>query len=921
MKKKLDNKIRKFATAEKEAPVSAPKASFLGSGLSGILEQMNQSPAGTPSRSESEKKDEVKEGEKSDVEEGDEKQDEANAKDEMPADPTVDHVEVADMDLDSDSENGAADGDPSPAPQSSDTNSNTSAVSTPKPVPAVASPSPNVVTSATLDKASPSVHPQFGYTVTVDSAEVNETSSPASHDSAPSPDGSPDLNLEIYEGPHVVNAAPSNQLGVMTNQSFLGGAADDQKPSDESSGANTMNLLTQLISKQWENNDGAVGETDSPGQGSSTSNTPLREESNSRPLINLLGNLLGPLVHSKVDSGQPQGEVQESGPQFVEEGFQQGTTNVQSLDLSVGQVNTNLIDASDAAAKLDSGPSTDEEGAAGDNTPEHGIDYDQAPPIIIRSDTLFPPPCIPPNFSSSSQAFQNRPPMGRPPFMSPERMPRFPNEPGKFIPDGARRPSIEEQLIEVQPLRSPRMQGPPMEWGHRPPFGPRGGGQPVRESRDPRLRRRDMMERSREGPPIMDRIPPMDVRSRMGHPADRGVPPTFMEGHAHPPMDRREEMERKEMLERRLSVGDERDGPLPFEERERHIWEMRERFHPVERDPIMNETLPLDRREGPHPIELRDGHPHIRGDMNHPVGRRLPIQPIHRPVLPGEGREHPFDARGLPIDRPDLYRPERREPRHFESREPPIVHPMDRPELHHTTESYPFDQRRPPVDQPDSSHATGESQATENQGKFHPPEGVPSEVPTSEEESPDGEEQVDKSASGIVPQGQNSTEVYPEGKDESLPAQMHEAPHQKMDDPEVHNEMKLHQTESETEQLGGPMFHPGPRPKIRPSEERSAFDIRPEFHMNDRGLGFRPHGRGEDNRPIRPIGDMFRPRHDGMRRFAGPRNFRPNFGHRNFRPRHEMEGWRPRFPPMHGGPRLKRVGPPFHPDQAKRPHY
>ena len=919
MKKKLDNKIRKFATAEKEAPVSAPKASFLGSGLSGILEQMNQSPAATPSRSESEEKDAVKEGEQSDIAE---KEDDG-AKDGTPVDPTVDHVEVADMDLDSDS--GAEDANP--ARQSSDSNSNTSAVSSPKPVPALASPSPNVVTSApSPNKPSPSVQPQFGYTVTVDSANVNETTSPASHDSAPSPDGSPDLNLEIYEG--APNAVPNNQHEVMTNQSFLGGAPDDQKPRDQGPGPNTMNLLTQFITKQWQNEGAAVGETDSPGQSSNTSNTPLQDESNSRPLINLLGNLLGPLVNSKTDPGQQLGESHEKVYQFAERVFEQGTTNVESLDSVVAQVDSNLTDASLSAAKLDSGPSTDEEGAAGDNTPEHGVDYDQAPPIIIRSDALFPRPPVPPSFSGPSQAFPNHPPMGRPPFMSPERMPRFPNEPALFIRDGARRPSIEEQFMEGQQhLRSPRMQGPPMEWGHGPPFRPRGGGQPVRESRDPRLRRRDMMDRSREGSSVMDRVPPMDVRGRppgIGHPANRDGPPPFMEGHIHPPMNRREEIERRlsvgdEMLGRRLSVGDDRDGPLPFEERERHNWEMRERFQPAGRDRLIDETLLLDRREGPHPMEFQDGPPHMRGDMNHPVGRRLPMQPIHRPDLPGERREHHnFDARVLPIDRTDMHPAERREPNHFESREPLPVNPMERSE-HRTVESHPFGQRGPPLDQAKGEIPFDTSQPSED--KFHPPEGAPNEVPTSEEESPDGDGQVNESAAEVVAHGQNSAEDYPEGRDERLPAQMHEAPHQKMDNPEMRNEMQFNQGDHRNEHFGGSMFRPGPRPQIRPSEERSAFDMRPEFHMDDHGGPFRPHGWREDNRPIRPIGGPFRPRHDGMGRFPGPRNFRPNFGHRNFRPRHEMEGGRPRFPPMHGGPRLKRVGPPFHPDQAKRPHY
>ena len=852
MKKKLDNKIRKFATAEKEAPVSAPKASFLASGLSGIFEQMNQSPAGTPSRAEMEKTSDEKAEKNVDVveQEGNENETEGKL-----ADPSIDHVEVSDMDLDSDSEN---EEDNSVA-TTKRTGTNTSAVSITKPEPSpTTTASPNVKTPNTTSVLP---KPQYGYTMTVNSTDENDTSSPASHTSAPSPDGSPELNLEIYEGPPAVNPLPSDQLGVVTDQSFLEGT--EQKLPASNSGSNTMDMLTQLINKQ--NNTGSVEGANSSGQ--ATSNTPVPNEGKSRPLMNLLGNLLGPLVHLKANPLVQQGKIGQS----------REPTNVESFDpiVAPNQVESKLTD--EASAKLDSGPSTDEEGAGGDNTPEHGMDFTAAPPIIIRSDTTFPRPPIPPNFSGSSQVFQNHPPLGRAPFVSSERMTRFPSELDIFMRDGQRRPSIEEQLehhLGPHGVRSPRMHGPPMEWERGPSFGPRANAQTVRENRDPRLRRRDMMGRPGEGPPFIDRVPPLEMRGRppgMGHPVD-GV---FMERQGRPPLDMREE--REQMIRRRPSVGSERDGPMSSEERERHIWEMgeghppmemrqelhgelrdgpfsferhqrgvemRQRFHPMDRDRHIDGALPLDRRDGP---------PNVRGDMNHSIDSR---------------------------------------------------HPLERPDLHG---------RGPPVEQIDSSHTTrgsvfDDSNSIEHQNEFNPPEmqGAPEEVPTSEEETPN----LDKPLGGVPPQEQNLENVFHEGGDEPQPL------------PEGSEKNKPEdRTEGshQNEQLDGPIFRPGIRPQIRPSNER--FETRPEFYADNHGPAFGPPGRRDDNRPIRPIGGPFGPRHEGRGRFSGPRNFHPNFRPRNFRPRHEREGGRPRFPPMHGGSRLKRPGPPFHPDHAKRPHY
>ena len=798
MKKKLDNKIRKFATAEKEAPVSAPKASFLTSGLSGIFEQMNQSPAATPSRSETEKTNDEKPGG-----EGNE-----NEAEEKPVDPSIDHVEVSDMDLDSESEN---EGDSSVAtPAHTDTN--TSAVSTPKQEPSAKdTPSPSVTTPSTTS-ALPT--PQYGYTMTVNSTDENETSSPASHTSAPSPDGSPELNLEIYEGPPAGNTLADNELGVMTNQTFLGGVSEQKLPS-----SNPGSKTTNYLKKQGDA--GVVEAADSSGQGTTVSN-----EINSRPLVNLLGDLLRPLVHT------PQGKVNQSEEQITS--VQQEPTDTEN------QVDSKLTDVGEAS-------STDEEGAGGDNTPEHGLDFAEAPPIFIRADTSFPRPPIPPSFPGPAQVFQNRPPLGRPPFVSPERMPRFPNELDMFMRDGPRRASIEEQLehqLRSPGIRSPRMHGPPMEWERGPPFAPRPNVQPVRESRDPRLRRREMMGRPGEGGPFIDRVPPLEMRGRppgMGHLGD-GV---FMERQGHHPVDMRDE--REQMIRRRPSLGNEMDGP-----RERHIWEMgeghppmemrpelhgdmrdgpfpferhqrgveiRERFHPMERD--------LDRREGPHPIELRDAPPpHMRGDMNHSIDSR---------------------------------------------------HPMDRTDLF------------------DGAHSI------EHHNEFHPgTQGAVGEVPTSEEESTNLEEPGNKSVVGVLPQEQNPGNVFHEGGEEHQPLP---------EGPQTNNPVDQSDPQDQ-------VFHPGVRPQIRPPVERTVFDTRPEFHADNLGPVFGPPG--QDYRPIRPVGGPFGPRHEGRGRFSGPRNFHSNFRPRNFRPRHE--GGRPRFP-MHGGPRLKRPGLPFHPDHAKRPHY
>ena len=868
MKKKLDNKIRKFATAEKEAPVSAPKASFLASGLSGILEQMNQSPAGTPNRSETEKTDAPSDVEKADmvVKEGSEKDvDQMEATEEKVVDPTIDHVEVSDMDIDSDSENG---GD-------NTAESKKGAASKP-----AMSGSTETISSATAQTASPSVQPQYGYTMTVNSTEENETSSPASHDSAPSPEGSPDLNLEIYEGPPATNTLPSNQLDVMTNQSYFDAATTEQTSSSENLGQNTANLLAKLIGKQRQ--DDGVGEVDSPGQGSSISNTPVRDEGNDRPLLNLLGNILAPLVHSHTDTAPERVETNQAGGETVE-----------SFDTGVAQIESKLTDTAEAS-KHDSGPSTDEEGVAGDNTPEHGFEYGQAPPIIMQ----FPRPSIAANYQGP-----NPPSVGGAPFMSPERFPRFPNEPGMFIPD--RRASMEQQMMEEQHLRSPGLRSPhipgePTEWDHGPRFGPRGNVQHVRESRDPRLRRREMMVRPREGLPFMDGMPPSDVR---------GIPP----GLGHPPRAgiRRVEIEREEMIRRRLSVGDERDGPMSMEEREMRVWEMgeghgamnvRPNMHGQEHFPYerfdrgvemremfhMDGHLPSDRREAPHPMEFR-GPPHMREETIRPIDRHQQTHPIGRPDLHGQ----------------------RREPHHFEEREEPIDHSLD-----HQNPTESAKQKGAPTNQVDGP------KAAEGQNIFHPErQGAPDEVPTSEEEeSPHADHGEETNAEH---QGQNPREVLPKGGCEHPVVDLHEKQNPTMGNPEnVHNETKFNQNESQrqNEQLGEQVFRPGIRPQIQSSDERSVFDIRPEYHMEDRGPGFGPRGRRDDNRPIRVIGRPFRPRNEGPGRF--PRNFHPNFGPRNFRPRHEIEGGRPRFRPMRGGPRLKRNGPPpFYSDQIKRPHY
>ncbi|XP_028407104.1 uncharacterized protein LOC114529484 [Dendronephthya gigantea] len=846
MKKKLDNKIRKFATAEKEAPVSAPKASFLASGLSGILEQMNHSPAATPSRAEQEDvtKDEKETGNELKKKEGNKE----NLDDDGKAvDPTMDHVEVSDMDLDSDD---GAD-DPGTAPQLSDSNSNTSAKSTPQPVPTpsplATTPSPKVVAKV---PASTTTTSQFGYTMTVNSAgENDDVESPASPESVPSPDGSPELNLEIYERSPATNALPGNQLGVMMNQSFIG---NEPKLDPGAAGShNTMNLLAQLISKQRRNDGSSVEGTDSPGRGSNTPNTPARDEVGHRPLANLLGDLLAPLVHS-------QDEVSQIGGQA--EMVQEEAAHVGTFDHSVAPVSTLAEPATAAvavaASKNDSGPSTDEEGEAGDNTPEHGVDYAQAPPIIIRSDSSFHP-------SFPGQAFQNRPPMARPGFLTPERMPMFPGEAGVFTRDGHCRPSMEEHFLRSPVLRSPRVAGGPIQWEQGSPFGPRGNLQAVMENRDPRLRRREQqMGRFIDNSPFME-------RGGQGRPPGMELRGDLRQGP--PPMGMREDVEREEMMRRRLS-GDEGDGRIPLEERERHMWEMEEGRPPLDNRPELR-FIEGERQDGPYSFERRD----MRGRF-HPMERDADMRDVHPEVRDGPlYRIPPIERRyppPLPMGRTELVG-DRREPVPIDQRGQTI----NRIEAPHTTSGAPLDGPHP----------------IEQRNQFHPPEVklAPDEVPTSEEET---SEINDKPPVGDLA----------DGGQQRPPVQMLDGAHPEMGnkDDRFHNEQKFPLNECQTENEQGAMF----RVDLRP----------PEIKPSGEGPTFRPR---DGSRPIRVIGGPYGPRHDGPGRYPGPRNFHPNFRPRHFRPRYEHDRSRPHYPPMHGGPHLKRSGPPFQADFAKRPHY
>ena len=884
MKKKLDTKIRKFATAEKEAPVSAPKASFLSSGLSGILEQMNHSPAATPSTAEQEgvAREEKKIGDGLKEKDADKE----NLDDEGKAvDPTMDHVEVSDMDLDSDDE---AD-EPSTAPPLSDSNSNTSAKSTPQPVP-TASPlitvSPLIAASPVTTTQSPKVvanvptpattaTSQFGYTMTVDSAgENDDVSSPASHESVPSPEGSPELNLEIYEGPPATNALPGNQLGVMTNQSFM---SNEPKPDTGSAGShNTMNLLAQLISRQRRNDGGSAEGTGSPGRGSSTSNAPAREDVGHRPLANLLGDLLAPLVQSQGDQAMKKDEASKSGDQA--ETVQENAGHLESFDQSVADSNVAepaTTAGAQAASKNDSGPSTDEEGAVGDNTPEHGVDFAQAPPIIIRSDSSFHP-------SFPGQAFENRPPMARSGFLSPERMPMFPGEAGVFTREDHRRPSADEHFLRSPGLRSPglrspRLTGVPMQWEHGSPYGPRGNLQPVVESRDPRIRRREeQMGRFVDGSPFME-------RGGQGRPPGMELRGNMMQGP--PPVGMRGDVEREEMIRGRLS-GDEGDGRIPLEERDRHMWEMEEGRPPMDNRPELR-FIEGERQEEPYPFERHD----MRGRF-HPMERDVDRRDVH-PEL----RDAP-SYRIPPIER----------------RYPP-PHSMGRTELlGDRREPLPIDQRGQPINQIEAPHTTSGPpldgpHPMEERNQFHPPEMklAPDEMPTSEEETSDIAGTNEKPPIGVLSPEQNLGEkFFSDGGHQRPSVQTLDGAHPEIGntDDRFHNEQKFPLNDCPAENEQGAIFRPDLRlQEIKPSGE---------------GPTFRPR---DGSRPIRVIGGPYGPRHDGPGRYPGPRNFRPNFRPRHFRPRYEHDRSRPRYPSMHGGPRLKRPGPPFQPDFAKRPHY
>ncbi|XP_046857299.1 regulation of nuclear pre-mRNA domain-containing protein 2-like [Xenia sp. Carnegie-2017] len=346
MKKKLDNKIRKFATAEKEAPVSAPKASFLSSGLSGILEQMNDSPRSNDAEQEGNTKDKKE------------------IKDVETVDTTIDHVEVADMDIDSDSENDEKSKDVVSSSDVSEESNVHSAVSTNETDPIVQStPSTNVVT--TTESTEPkTTSTTYGYTITADTQDSNNAS-PSSILSAPSPEGSPDLNLDVYNEQHETNIFSEGDMGTITNESLL--------KNDEQS-----QIFSHLINNQHD----VVGTAAS---GEEILHHDQDDGSDNRPLSNLLGNLLVPSLQSSsslvVEDGSGnvhQGEVSEYSQQddgIYNDSYMEGKV----MDEVQGSYDSSLV--------------TGEERLIDNTRPDELLQYNETSPMLMQHDSL--PPIIP----------------------------------------------------------------------------------------------------------------------------------------------------------------------------------------------------------------------------------------------------------------------------------------------------------------------------------------------------------------------------------------------------------------------------------------------------------------------------------------------------------------------------------------------
>lgn len=911
MKKKLDNKIRKFATAEKEAPVSAPKASFLKSGLSGILEEVNKSPAGSAGKpNEDEKgKDEEKEKEKDEEKEIEKEEETAKeVKEEKVIDPTIDHVEVADMDIESDSENEGETSETVAPPMSSDSQSNTngSAVSTPNLTPAAVSPSPKLTTevpkstsSETMVSQPPSSFSssqQFGYTMTVNSSEGTGAVSPASHDSAPSPEGSPELNLEQYEEPGT-NVMSSGDINLTTNGSFLarpesnvkgsteavetakeksGETTDNtEPPATSSQSASTVQLIAQLISKtRRQHNDTSGGSVED------TSDTPLPAKQDGKtgdkPLLSLIDSLFPVLSTSlRTLKGTPGDKVD----QHAATQDQIKDQNKEKLiEEDVEQTATDESTASENQETIERPKEGYVEGVASSTPLEPSVSRPCVSEVVKKGDighgsrTQANSPKTDAKHVPLQTGHSTKDANGK--ILEGDNTPEHGSETpdiGEAAPIIIRSGSSYPSHAVVSDFN--RYTGPVTSHGRvfadhpvisgRQPFShhERLHSSPRNSDVEPTILMRDEVRRTSGDESVLDERYPRDIRSSgMRSPGGRS-PRT-----APPPMDWERWPPRRDVqLRDRFGTRPENDvvpqsdrredframeGPKPFPPLER-----RESFRPVDG---RGEFQQIERRgEEFHPIE-RPGN--ILSMENRPefasVERRGEFRPLENqkefPPMERPGEVRPMDGRKelLPVDRPV-------EVRTMDGRKE--LPPVDRPVEVHTMDGR---QEFPPVDR------TGEFPPKEGKGTFRPMEGR-KEFPPMERP------------------GESRTF---EGRKELHPPEM--------------------------------------------IAERRPVDGRIEFHLMDRQEDFHHVERRENFRNIRPVGRGVRGHgvrvgpQRGQNRpgpYHGPMNMPP------YRAEQTSRGFRTRFPhpPAYrmGGPRafgevrLKRPGPPFNPEPPKRPHF
>ena len=875
MKKKLDNKIRKFATAEKEAPVSAPKASFLSSGLSGILEEVNKSPSGSSDQSkETEKKIE-------EMGEAEEKGKEKEEKEEKVIDPTVDHVEVADMDIESDSENEDEASDSVAQLQQSDTTSNTdgSAVSTP--IPAAtddATKSTDVIPVVDKPPSSTSSNQQFGYTMTVNSTGETGADSPASHDSAPSPEGSPDLNLDQYDEPatKIVN---SGDIDVTRKESFLARplsnvaastiavatvlqanseeAADKKEPGKESNSKppSTVHLIAQLISKTRQHYADPLGDSD---ENSSRNASPVKSENNSgdKPLLTLIDSLFPVLstslrtIHgtSKEDKKEQQGTIQDkvlkdkreqsmdkdvitpSGHSPIvdkrranrEPGAGDFDDVVPNVSISPGAPRSHPLTRSPVSRHLpgQTGPN-DPAILEGDNTPEHGsetADVGEAGPIIIRSGTSYTDH---PEFHRHpdpilphTQIFDRHAAMDDRQFVP--RIERMHSPPREFLRSEVWRNSADEALLDERysrNMRSPGIRSPGM-------------------------------------------VPPMD--------GERWRPAIRFGLH-----DRNDVIHENKLLERR-DLYQERPNEFHLRER-REMFHRIEEFHPLER---RDEFVRMERPGNTRLFDQREELVSIdRGERQAPeVGERtVDVRLIKvRKEFASEDREGELRVTGEgrkefpPKDRPDGEFPlEERQVSFREEQE-------DFPSVTAGT--------------PDGPQAFVDSQEFSNVKRLD-----------------DG--RLSEAGEKLAPVERADDLRLIEGRKEVPPMDRHS--------PQVAREIFEHHQEFSSIK--------------RPGEHRPIDVLTPEFHPAEREEGFHPLERRDGFWNVRPVGRGGRNHIGSQRAFHRPELYR-GAPRAPFRGNPVIRGFRPRFshPPVYrrGAPmRLKRPGPPYRADAPKRPHF